>query len=585
MSDNQSQEVKDRLNIADVIGGYLPLKKAGVNFKTTCPFHHEKTPSFNVNVPKQIWHCFGCGEGGDVFSFVMRYENLDFKSALKLLADKAGVSLPSYKPQNPEVEQERERLLRVNAFAGKLYHQILLKDAKGSLAKNYLLHRGLTLDTLTTWQIGFAPKEFGFLRSALAVKRVSDAHMVKAGVVVSGENNKFYDRFRGRLTFPIFDLSGQVVGFSARILPEFDDGKTAKYINSPETLIYQKGKILFGLNFAKSAIRKQDEAIVVEGQMDCVASHQAKVANVVASSGTALTAEQLGQIKKLTSNLKLCFDADSAGQIALSRAVELAVPMGFNLSVINLQTAKDPDELIKQDSKLWLEAIAQAVPYFEYFLHRALKQFTGTVEQKKAIAHQLMPVVSKIPDPVEQDHYLVKLARALGTEVKALSRLLTHSPANHSLPPSREAPAVASVLEPVGGLSEEKLVLGGLLTMPEFFKQIAHGLELEDFRILEIREVVADFLNPATQTQALAGSLAKEAIFVVESLVEQQGQKPILRQLLKSYSLLKIKQLKKKQKQLQLELSLLETSGKLAESALVRSEFARVSKAIVFWQK
>lgn len=585
MLDNSVQEIKDRLNIADIIGGYLQLKKAGVNFKANCPFHNEKTPSFNVNPQKQIWHCFGCGEGGDVFTFVMRYENLDFKSALNLLADKAGVSLPKAQPKNLAEEQEKDQLYRVNLFASKVYHQVLLKDPKAGLAKKYLLDRGLTLETCRHWQIGFAPLEFNFLRSALTAKQVPDTLMAKAGVVVNGEHHKVYDRFRGRITFPIFDTLGQVVGFSARILPRFDDGKTAKYINSPETLIYQKGKILFGFNFAKSSVRQQDEIIIVEGQMDCVASHQAGVTNVVASSGTAFTQEQLMQIKRITSNLKLCFDTDSAGQTALSRTVELAVPLGFNIGVIELGTAKDPDELIKQDKHLWSVAIASAVPYFDYFIQQAVKQFSGNVEQKKAIAHKLMPVVAKIPDPVEQDHYVAKLARVIGTNEKALRQLLTHKPvAGFGHSPVWVEPVVKPTNER-GLLSEEKLVLGGILVLPGFRQQIQTSLEPTDFTVPEIQQLIADFLTQPDQPQFLTGTLANEAIFVVESLLEQQGQKPVLRQLLKSYSLLKIKQLKKKQKTLQQEIGFLEQSGKKPEILSAQSEFANVSKAIVFWEK
>jgi DNA primase len=281
------QEVKDRLNIADIIAGYIPIKKAGVNFKALCPFHHEKTPSLQISPQKQIWHCFGCGEGGDAFGFVMKYENIDFKEALKLLADKAGVKLPEYRPADPKEQSERELLLRINDFAARFYHEILIKNQLGAAALEYLKNRGLTEGTINQWQIGFAPEDFHVLERALAQKKVSAQDLVLAGVSAKNERGQIYDRFRGRITFPIFDYFGNAVGFSARIL--IDDGKSAKYVNSPETSVYSKSKILFGLNFAKETIRKQDEAVVVEGQMDCISLHQGGFKNVVASSGTALT--------------------------------------------------------------------------------------------------------------------------------------------------------------------------------------------------------------------------------------------------------------------------------------------------------
>lgn len=323
MNDPILQDIKDRLNIADIIAGYIQLKKAGVNFKAPCPFHNEKTPSLIVSPQKQIWHCFGCGEGGDVFSFVKKIENLEFKDTLKLLAEKAGVKLPSFRPENKQLQDEKELLLRINNFASRFYHQALVKESLGKVALEYLQKRGLSYETIKKWQIGFAPDEFHILEKALLAKKVSPEHMVKAGVCAKNERGQIYDRFRGRITFPIFNYLGEVVGFSARIL--VDDAKSAKYINSPETSIYSKSQILFGLNFGKEMARKKDEVVVVEGQMDCIAAHQAGFFNTVASSGTALTLGQLNLIGRLTKNLKFCFDSDQAGQNASRKAGELAL--------------------------------------------------------------------------------------------------------------------------------------------------------------------------------------------------------------------------------------------------------------------
>jgi DNA primase len=259
--DQVVQDIKDRLSVADVVGSYVQLKRAGANFKAVCPFHHEKTPSFQVSPARQVWHCFGCGEGGDIFDFVERYENVGFAEALKILADRAGVKLPERTARDPQAESERETLVRINSYAAKLYHEVLLKDPKAAPARAYLEKRGLTAETVARWQIGYAPDEFHYLEQALVKKNVPLAALVRAGVSAQGERGQIYDRFRGRITFPILDYFGHVVGFSARILDP--DAKIAKYINSPETPIYSKGRVLFGLYQAKQAIRRADDAVQV----------------------------------------------------------------------------------------------------------------------------------------------------------------------------------------------------------------------------------------------------------------------------------------------------------------------------------
>jgi DNA primase len=258
MADQAIQQIRDRLDIVDVLGGYIQVKRAGTNFKASCPFHHEKSPSLVISQPKQIWHCFGCGEGGDIFGFVMRYEKLEFKEALKLLAQKAGVELAAYK-QNPQAHAEKELAIRINMFAAKFYHQIL-KTPSGKEAAEYLAKRKLTPSTITEWQIGYSPNDFGALRDALIAKKVSVDSLVKAWVAGKNERGNIYDRFRDRITFPIQNFAGDIVGFSARQLHDSEQG--GKYINSPETIIYHKSEVLFGLFQAKSAIRDADAVVV-----------------------------------------------------------------------------------------------------------------------------------------------------------------------------------------------------------------------------------------------------------------------------------------------------------------------------------
>ncbi|MEK7161826.1 MAG: DNA primase, partial [Patescibacteria group bacterium] len=368
MPDTILQEIKDRLDIVDVISGYIPVRKAGMNFKAPCPFHNEKTPSLIISPQKQIWHCFGCGEGGDVFGFVIKYENLDFKDALKLLAGKAGVTLPQYQPQDKGAVDEKELLLRINNFAARYYHEVLTTSSAGRPALGYLKARGLTDGTIKQWQIGYAPEEFHFLEQALVKKKVALNDLVKAGVSAKNERGQIYDRFRGRVTFPICNYFGDVVGFTARILHE--DGKSAKYINSPETAIYNKSKTLFGLNFAKEVIRKKDEMVIVEGQMDCISLHQAGFNNVIASSGTAYneSAVDFTSARRLSKNVKLCFDSDLAGQMALKKTGEMLLRQGFRVKVVTLIAAKDPDELVRKSPWLWDKAVSAAVWFLDYYI-------------------------------------------------------------------------------------------------------------------------------------------------------------------------------------------------------------------------
>ena len=561
------QDIKDRLNIADIIGGYIQVKKAGVNFKAACPFHHEKTASLMISPQKQIWHCFGCGEGGDVFGFVKRYENVEFRDAIKILAQKAGVQLPDYRPQDPKVQSEKELLSRINNFAARYYHEILTKNKQGASALDYLKTRGLTDGTIKQWQIGFAPDNFHGLEQALISKKVSIGDMVKAGVSAKNERGQVYDRFRGRVTFPIFDYFGDVVGFSARIL--IDDGKSAKYVNSPETAIYSKSKILFGLNFAKESIRKNDEVVIVEGQMDCIAAHQSDFKNVVASSGTALTEQQLIMLGRLTKNLKFCFDADTAGQTASRRAGELALKHGFRIKVIELKNVKDPDELIKKSPGLWQKAVSEAVWFLDYYIHLAESKYpAGTVEQKHYLSAEVIPFLGFISDPLEQDHYVRQISTRFGVSEKVIRQQIKPMAVNYQDGISLPAGS--------GSLLLEKEVLGGMLFLPEFSQQAKGSLAVEDFEISEAKELFGRVLLGQDTS---ADALAKEAVFMLESQLDELGgnQPALMRELTKALAMLKISTIKKSQNRLQTEIKQAELAKNQSQINLLNQKFAQIS--------
>ncbi len=576
MNDPTLQEIKDRLNIADVISGYIPIKKAGTNFKALCPFHHEKTPSLQISPQKQIWHCFGCGEGGDVFGFVMKYENLEFREALKILADKAGVKLPTYHPENKQRQDEKELLLRINDFAARYYHELLVADLRGNQALRYLEQRGLTRKTIDQWQIGFAPDDFHALERALMAKKVNLNDAIKAGVIAKNDRGEMYDRFRGRVTFPIYNYFGDTVGFSARILA--DDGKSAKYINSPETPVYNKSRTLFGLNFAKEAIRKKDEMVIVEGQMDCISLHQSGFKNVIASSGTAYNegAVDFTSARRLNNNVKMCFDSDIAGQTALKKTGEMLLKQGFRVKVIILNGVKDPDELIKKSPGLWEKAVSEAVWFLDWQMDFAQKKFAqDPVEQKHYLSEQVVPLLGAIADPLEQDHYVHKLSTRFLISEKTILDQIKKQALGKKPELDKAGPNIMN-----GSLLLEKEILGGLIVFPEFLSDVRGGLLKEEFENPEIRELISIILAGDSKAVEFGNStLAKEAQFMVESQLDDLGgnRTALAKDLQKAFAMLKIGSIKKRQQQLQNEIKNAEIGKNKAKIEELNKEFAQIS--------
>ncbi len=569
MQDNTLQEIKDKLDVVDVISGYIPVRKAGMNFKAPCPFHNEKTPSLIISPQKQIWHCFGCGEGGDVFGFVIKYENLEFKEALKLLAGKAGVTLPQYHSQDKGAVDEKELLLRINNFAARYYHEVLTTSSAGQQALAYLKNRGLTDGTIKQWQIGYAPEEFHFLEQALVKKKVALNDLVKAGVSAKNERGQIYDRFRDRVTFPICNYFGDVVGFTARIL--VDDNKSvlrysgagqAKYINSPETSIYNKSKTLFGLNFAKEAIRKKDEMVIVEGQMDCISLHQAGFNNVIASSGTAYneSAVDFTSARRLSKNVKLCFDSDSAGQIALKKTGEMLLKQGFRVKVVSLVSAKDPDELVRKSPGLWEKAVSGAVWFLDYYIELAAQKFSaGSVEQKLFLNEQVVPFIGYINDGLEQDHYIHKIVSGFGVFERTLRGEIKKQ--NTAVPAKKEL-SVQQKLS--GALLLQKEVLSALLYSKDFYNQFAQNIESADFENEKIRKLVLAWISSNGQDESVkADGVAKEALFMVESQLDELSgdESKMQKNLAETFKLFKLSAIKRRQLELEAEIKAAETAG------------------------
>ncbi|MCG2690898.1 DNA primase [Candidatus Parcubacteria bacterium] len=408
-----SDEIKSRLDIVEVIREYIQLKPAGINFRALCPFHREKTPSFMVSPEKQIWHCFGCQEGGDIFSFVMKIEGISFVEALRMLASKAGVKLAA---QDPKTASRRNMLLDIVELSSKYYHKILTESGQAKSAREYLTGRGLTEETIEEWRIGYGPDSWDDATIFLKSKGYNENEIFLAGMSVKKEGtNRFYNRFRGRIMFPVRDVSGNAVAFSARVSPEKEvEEKMGKYINSPQTMIYDKSKILFGLDKAKTEIKKQDLAIIVEGQMDVITAHQHGFKNVIASSGTALTAEQTALIKRYTGNIALAFDMDEAGGLAAERGIAQAMAAEMNIKVVELSGSKDPDECIKQNPDEWRNAVAQAKPMMQYYFDKTFASLDlDQVECKREAAKILLPVIAKLGNMIERDFWLKKLSQKI----------------------------------------------------------------------------------------------------------------------------------------------------------------------------
>ncbi len=400
------EQIKERLSIADVVSSYVKLERAGNNFKARCPFHNEKTPSFFVSPVRESFHCFGCNKGGDIFTFVAEFEGLDFKGALKVLADRAGVKLSS--SEDPKLRNEKDAIYAVLEKATVFWENNLVKNAD---ALSYLKKRGLNEDTIKDFRLGFAEDSFTSLASFLKKSGISGETMEKAGLVVSSPKGH-YDRFRSRIMFPIFDSAGRVVAFSGRIFGKEDD-KAGKYVNSPETVLYSKSKILYGFDRAKQEIRKNDLCVLVEGQMDLIMSHQAGVKNAVALSGTALTEHHLNIISRLASNLVVALDSDQAGMSAAKRSVEMALGGGLEVKVADIPEGLDPADLILKSPKEWTKIVSSAKHAVEFYLDKIISSGADGRKIKMDVSKMVLPLVSRLHNKLEQSHFVKEISRKI----------------------------------------------------------------------------------------------------------------------------------------------------------------------------
>jgi DNA primase len=418
--DSQIDEIKNRLNVLDVVGSYVKLSKTGINYRGLCPFHSEKGPSFFVSPSRQMWKCFGCGKGGDIFEFIKEIEGVEFGDALRLLANKAGVEL---KRENPKVVSERKRLYEICDLACSFFEKQLGNSAYGKDAKEYLLKRGITEESISKWRLGYSPDTWQGLSDFLVSRGYNREEIVKAGLAVQSEKgNNPYDRFRGSIIFPIFDLNSQVIGFGARVFKDADKKETAKYINTPQTLLYDKSNVLYGINYAKLSVRKNNQCVLTEGYTDAIMCHQAGFENTVAVSGTALTPRHLNLLKRYTDNLLLSFDMDLAGDTATKRGISLAESQGFNIKIIDTYSgAKDPAEIILENPQNWEDSIKNARTIMDFYFDSTFAKFDSeNPKDKKEIGKILLPAIKRLQNKIEQSHWIQKLAEKLGVSQEAI---------------------------------------------------------------------------------------------------------------------------------------------------------------------
>jgi len=421
---NDVEEIKSKIDIVDFIGSFIALKKAGRNFKGVCPFHHEKTPSFVVSPERQIWHCFGaCGDGGDAIKFLMKWENITFIEAVKELADKLGIKLKGFDLQDREW-QKKERLIGLNNLVADFYSYVLWQTQIGKKAMDYLHARKLNPKIIKTFTIGYAPASWESLVKFLKKKNYNEIEMYDAGVIIKNEQGRFYDRFRGRLMFPIRDMRGNVIGFSGRLLEKDDTG--AKYINTPETLLYRKRESLFGIHLAKEAIKKTGSALLVEGEFDMITPYQHAIENVVAIKGSAVTKEQLFLLKRFTNRVNLALDADDAGEEAIKRGIAEAENLDFDIGIISIDYAKDPDEAVLKDLTKFRELIKKPLPIYDFIINFFAKKYSGDDPfSKKKLADGVAPYLAEIKNPIVHSYMLKKLTAILQVDERSIDSLLS----------------------------------------------------------------------------------------------------------------------------------------------------------------
>ncbi len=495
------EKIKSKIDIVELISSYIKVDKSGKNFKACCPFHNEKTPSFYISPDRGTFYCFGCGKKGDVFSFVEEFEGLDFVEALKMLADKAGIILSNTRSSTNR--DEKEKGFQILDAATDFFE---LNIQKNEEVKNYLKERSVADETLKKWRLGSIGNNWSDLHNHLKKVGFEDREIEQVGLIKKGDKGNYYDRFRERLMFPIFNASGKVIGFTGRIL--VSDNKQAKYINSPETPLFNKSNVLYGLNFAKTSIRKNNFSILVEGQFDVIMSQQIGYTNTVATSGTALTDDQLTQLSRLSSRLVIALDADGAGFRASEKAWQLALNKGMDVKIAKLPPGKDPADLVKENPDLWKRAIREATHIIDCLIEQVDLKKLDARSLAIEIHHVLIPYVNKLESAIEQSHFIEKISRKFNIHQDVLWREVSEvkSSANEIVVNSKEKKEeIKSVKEQLFGI---------------FFWQ--KSKQEKDFSIEKLEEKIIEILGKDELELAERNPNLESVIFTTESIYSDE---------------------------------------------------------------
>lgn len=602
------EEIKNRIGIIDLVGEYIRLTKAGSNWKALCPFHNEKTPSFMVSEERRSFHCFGCGKGGDIFTFVMEMEGIGFREALEQLAQKAGVQLKKYEGAGKKEDSVKPKLFNILELAAKWYEKNLWEGKGKGKILDYLRGRGLADETIKKFRLGYAPEGWRNVLDFLLKRDYKIEEITRTGLLVeksvsseqrtvNNETGKdlnsntghYYDRFRDRIMFPIQDIMGRVVGFSARVAPGGDE-KTAKYINTPQTELYDKGKILYGLHLAKTEIKKQDAVILVEGNTDVIASHQAGFPNTIAVSGTALTPDQVKTIKRYAENLKMGFDMDAAGQAAAKRSIKICLENELDVKIILLDGGKDAADVIRENPKSWREAIERSESILDYYFKDAFSCHDAKKPAgKKKIARELLNVIKDIANPVEQAHWVKILAEKLNTSEKALFEVIRKVKSEKRESASRSSEENAGA----GADSQSvftKRIIGILAAFPGECRREIDKVSADDLQDEKSKKIFSAIKNnkeslsldklKAVFPDYETGKFLEEAVFGAEVEFEDLSRLDPAEELKKSLKRLRGENIKKKIIEIAQDIKAAEKSGDKEAVKKLMGEFQNLTSTL-----
>lgn len=580
---DQVELVKSKIDIVEVIGERVVLKKAGRHYKGLCPFHSEKSPSFIVSPERQSFKCFGCQEGGDVISFLQKYDGMSFLEALEMLAKRVGITLESYRPTSQDAY--RKRLLEIMSLASEYYHFLLTKHASGEEARAYLKSRGIGSEAITQFNLGYAPNQWRSVSDFLVLKKKYSSEELEAvGLVIRKDATSYYDRFRGRVIFPLKDHKGVVVGFSGRTL--LADAKEAKYINSPETMLYSKSKMLYGLWENREYIRKENGIVLVEGELDVIPSWQAGVKNVAAIKGSAFTSEQAQLMTRFTKNVVMSLDADSAGQEAIKRAVTIAENLDLSIRVVQITGGKDPGDVATGNPRSWREMVTSAVLYWDFLIDSALtKNDPKTGAGARAISNEVVPVLAQITNSVMRAHYVTELSKKLNVPEESIYLEINKSNKKKELNILKET--VSSIEK--GQVSRREEVEEYLLSITlQFFDQIRPNLDKIDLAWISIPSIAKIFdklilweAKEEFKIQKLSTNLAPELQPIIDKtyLKDLSRVEDPLKEWDKTLSDMKSMYVRAELKKLASEISEAEKKGEV--TAELQARFVNLSKSLL----